>query len=65
MRRDSFLSHPGSCPAKGVHLYLRFRQRSRHGSCSIALGMGYKGRGERDWLDGMRWVRLGSCFGTE
>jgi hypothetical protein len=23
------------------------------------------GRGEKDWLDGMRWVRLGSCFGTE
>jgi hypothetical protein len=23
------------------------------------------GRGGKDWLDGMRWVRLGSCFGTE
>ena len=43
----------------------RFRQRSRHGPCSIARGMGYIGPRREDWLDGMRWVRLGSCFGTE
>jgi hypothetical protein len=43
---------------------IRFRQRSRHGPCSIVPGVGIgPRRGGR--IDGMHWVRIGGRFGTE
>jgi hypothetical protein len=42
-----------------------FCQRSRHGPCWIAPGVGYRAAGEGGRIDGLHWVRLGGRFGTE
>jgi hypothetical protein len=51
--------------AAWLKLARRFCQRSRHGRCSIALGMGIGPPRGRRVADGMRRVRLNSRFGTE